>query len=64
VCVDENVCMWMWVWDRALVKVAYVPLSRRIKSERSLNCRICFVGVRPNFSEGSLRTSIIGLNVD
>ena len=28
----ENV---LWVWDRALVKAAYVPPSQRIKSERS-----------------------------
>ena len=34
-CVDENAYKWMWVWDRALVKVAYVPWSWRIRSERN-----------------------------
>jgi hypothetical protein len=39
--VGENAYKWMWVWDRALVKTAYVPLSQRIRSERSSNCGKC-----------------------
>ena len=41
-CVDENVCKWMW--DQALRKTTYVPLSKRIKCKRSLKCGKCFCG--------------------
>jgi hypothetical protein len=34
----ENV---LWVWDRALVKAAYVPPSQRIRFERSSKCGVC-----------------------
>ena len=37
----ENVGKWMSVWDRALRKAAYVPLSQRIRSERNLKCGVC-----------------------
>ena len=29
------------MWDRALRKAAYVPLSQRIRSERSSKCGVC-----------------------
>jgi hypothetical protein len=49
VCVDENVCTWMW--DRTLRKTAYVPLSKRIRSKRSSKCGKCYVGVESSLSE-------------